>query len=311
MTGSASALLTVTGLSRLAAGQAHAVTRTQLADLGVSRFHVASQLSARRWQLVTPEVLVLHTGPLTPDTRLWAAVLAAPQPVAIGSWTGLALHGLHGWDRPGAHLVVRRGSRPPRLAGVVIHESRRPAPEDIEQRRGLPVHRVERCAIDAAAWQTSPRTAVGLLAAVVQQRLTTPERLWEQLDRVGKVRFHRLMRSSLADIRGGADALSEIDFGKLCREHGFPEPRRQARRQDARGRWRFLDAEWTLPGGRRLVVEIDGIGHMEATRWYDDLLRDAELGPSEDTVTIRLPAAAARIEPLRVVRILEQHLPRT
>ncbi|GAA3230493.1 hypothetical protein ACFP63_16465 [Oerskovia jenensis] len=311
MTGSSSALRTVSGLARLAARQAHAVTRKQLADLGVDRFHIGSQLSARRWQLVAPEVLVLYTGPLAPGTRLWVVALAAAEPVAIGSWTGLALHGLRGWDRPGIHVVVRRGSRPPRLAGVVVHESRRPAPEDIEHRRGLPVHRVERCAIDAAAWQTSPRTAVGLLAAVVQQRLTTPERLWEQLDRVGKVRFHRLMRASVADIRGGADALSEIDFGKLCREHGFPEPRRQVRRQDARGRWRFLDAEWDLPGGRRLVVEIDGIGHMEATRWYDDLLRGAELGPDEGTVTIRLPAAAARIEPLRVARILERYLRRT
>ncbi|QDW62245.1 hypothetical protein [Oerskovia sp. KBS0722] len=311
MSGSSSALLTVAGLAQLAARQAQVVTRTQLAELGVNRFHVASQLSARRWQLGAPEVLVLYSGPLSPDTRLWLGVLAATAPAAIGAWTGLALHGLRGWERPGMHLVVRRGSRPPRLAGFVVHESRRPAPEDIESRRGLPVHRVERCAIDAAAWQTSPRTAVGLLAAVVQQRLTTPERLWEQLDRVGKVRFHRLMRASIADIRGGADALSEIDFSALCDEHGFPSPHRQVRRQDARGLWRFLDAEWDLPGGRRLVVEIDGIGHMEATRWYDDLLRGAELGPDEGTVTIRLPAAAARIEPLRVVRILERYLQRT
>jgi hypothetical protein len=51
MTGSASALLTVSGLSRLAARQAQAVSRQQLADLGASRFHIASQLGARRWQL--------------------------------------------------------------------------------------------------------------------------------------------------------------------------------------------------------------------------------------------------------------------
>ncbi|WP_251152467.1 hypothetical protein [Cellulosimicrobium sp. Marseille-Q4280] len=296
------------GFSRLVAAQAHVATRTQLRALGITSRHVATQLAAHRWTAVSSDVVVLHNGPPTVETALWTAVLCAPDPVALGSWTGLARHGLVGWARPGIHVVVARGATVARRSGVVVHESRRPAPEDIVRVDGLPVHRVERCAVDAAAWQDSPRTAVGLLAAVVQQRLTTADRLGEQLDRVGKVRFHRLLRASLADVRGGADALSEIDLVRLCRAHGLPEPSRQVRRQDARGRTRFLDAEWRLRDGRRLVVEVDGVGHMEVGRWYDDLLRDAELGHDDRTTAIRLPAAALRIEPLRVVAILARHL---
>lgn len=257
---------------------------------------------------MSSDVVLLHNGPPEPRSELWIAVLGAPPPVAVGSWTALALHGLTGWSRPGVHVVVRRGARVVRRSGFVVHETRRPAPEDIVRLAGLPVHRVERCAIDAAAWQTSARTAVGLLAAVVQQRLTTPDLLAEQLERVGRVRFHRLMRAGVADIRGGADALSEIDLVRLCRASALPEPRQQVLRQDARGRRRYLDAEWRLRDGRRLVVEVDGIGHMEAARWYDDLLRDAELGQAAGTTTIRLPASALRTEPARVVAILARHL---
>lgn len=77
---------------------------------------------------------------------------------------------------------------------------------------------------------------------------------------------------------------------------------------DSRGRNRFLDALWILADGRRLRVEIDGIGHMDAARWYDDLLRDAELLSGDGEVSLRLPAAATRAEPDRVVAILKRHL---
>ncbi|AEG43174.1 hypothetical protein [Isoptericola variabilis] len=296
------------GLRRLAARQAGIATRAQLRSLGIASWHVEEHVRAHRWRKVSRDLVALHTGPLDDAATLWTAVLGAEPPVAIGAWTGLRLHGLQGWERPGTHVVVPRGAKPWRPRGVVVHESRRFAPEDVTVVGDLPVHRVERCAVDAAAWQRSARTAVGLLAAVVQQRLSTPERLWEQLERVGKVRFHRLMRLSLHDIAGGADALSEIDFARLCRARSLPEPRRQERRRDARGRLRFLDAEWTLPGGRRLHVEIDGVGHMEVGRWYDDLMRDAELLPDERTVRLRFPAMAVRAEPERVVDVLARYL---
>lgn len=128
------------------------------------------------------------------------------------------------------------------------------------------------------------------------------------LDTVGRVRHRKVMRLALADVVGGADSLAEIDFARLCRHGGLPEPHRQVVRTDARGRRRFLDVEWRLPGGRRCVVEIDGVGHLERDRWYDDLLRDAELGADTSIVRIRLPAMAARYEPARVLAVVRRHL---
>jgi len=47
---------------------------------------------------------------------------------------------------------------------------------------------------------------------------------------------------------------------------------------------------------------------LERERWYDDLLRAAELGADAATVRIRLPAMAARYEPERVLAVVGRHL---
>ena len=57
------------------------------------------------------------------------------------------------------------------------------------------------------------------------------------------------------------------------------------------------------------LSEIDGVGHLEPTRWYDDLMRDAELTRVEsDAIRFRLPGLALRAEPDRVVTILRSVL---
>lgn len=296
------------GLAALAGRQHRVVTRAQLAQVGVAPQHVAYHLRAMRWRALTGTVLVLHRGPLAPPARCWAAVLGAPAGSVLGAWTALELHGIQGWSRDQVHLVVPRGAYPDRHSWLTVHESRRLRDEHVVEVAGLRVHSVARAAVDAAAWQGSWRTAAGLMAAVVQQHLATPGDLFAMLDEVGRVRHRRTMRLAVADVVGGADSLAEIDFARLCRRAELPEPTRQAVRRDAQGRRRFLDVEWRLPGGRRFVVEIDGIGHMERDRWYDDLLRDAELGEEAGTVRVRLPAMAARREPERVLAVVRRHL---
>ncbi|MBO1753079.1 hypothetical protein J4G33_14800 [Actinotalea sp. BY-33] len=308
MSGAADALATVPGLQELAAAQAMIVSRDQLRDLGVTAHDIAHQVAAQRWQVLGREVVALHTGPVVGTSRLWAALLSCGPTSALASWTALELWGLQGWQRSAVHVVVPRGARPDVLPGVVLHESRRHRSDDVVVHRGLRAHPCARAAVDAAAWSRSPRTAVGLLAAVVQQRRATVAELHEALLTAGRVRYHLLRRRSLDDLAGGSQSLAEIDLVRLCRRGGLPEPRRQSRRRDSRGRWRYLDAEWDLSGGRRLLLEIDGIGHMEQERWYDDLLRTAELPVPDARALLRLPAAAARTDPDRVLAILRRHL---
>jgi hypothetical protein len=114
----------------------------------------------------------------------------------------------------------------------------------------------------------------------------------------------------VADLAGGSQALSEIDFIRFCRRRGLPAPIRQQVRVDSRGRRRYLDAWWRLPNGGQLWVEIDGMGHLDVSRWYDDLLRTAEIqaAPDGGDAPVRLPAAACRADPDRVEAILRSLL---
>lgn len=166
------------------------------------------------------------------------------------------------------------GAQAPPLGWVRLHESRRHSASDLIRPDARPAtHAVHRAAIDAAAWERSPRTAAGLLAATVQQRLTSPDALLGALDRAGRVRHRKLILATLRDIAGGSEALSEIDLLDLCRESGPPclDSRRRAR--------------------------------------TDDLMRDAELARHEsDAIRIRLPATALRTERTRVTAILRSVL---
>jgi hypothetical protein len=294
--------------------QAGVCSREQLAAVGINADRVDDHVNARRWTPLGPTVVVLHRGPLVSRARRFAALLHCGERAALSAWTALDEWGLAGWDRAATHVIVSRGCAPPlvptEIGPVQVHESRRHRPEDVAVHRGLRLHVPSRAAVDAGAWSTSHRSACGILAAVVQQGLTTPEHLLSTLDEVGKVSRLRLMRATVADLEGGSQALSEIDFVRFCRRRGLPDPKQQRVRRDSRGRRRYLDVEWRLANGRRLWVEIDGIGHMDVMRWYDDLLRAAEIqaAPDGEDAPVRLPAAACRADPDRVEAILRSLL---
>jgi hypothetical protein len=132
-----------------------------------------------------------------------------------------------------------------------------------------PVTSLERATIDAAAWSPDITTATRVVVAPIQQRFTTAARLREVLAAAGQVKFRPLLRSFIADLEGGAEALSEVAFIRWCRKHGFPKPKCGAR-VDSRGRRRYLDVEFRLPSGKVVRVEIDGGIHLNlATRWAD------------------------------------------
>ncbi|MEJ5915877.1 hypothetical protein [Pseudokineococcus sp. 1T1Z-3] len=212
------------------------------------------------------------------------------------------------WQRAGPLVVVPRHASRSCASWTRVRTTTRCDARDVTSRGGLPVHRVERAALDAAAWSSSPRTAGGLLAAVVAQRLTTAERLLAAAEADPPGRHRQEITALLSDIAGGSHSMAEVDLVALCRAASLPLPRRQGRRRDAAGRVRHLDAQWVRPDGSRLVAEVDGIGHMDPDRWYDDLLRAADVTADPRDTLLRPPARALRLEPARVTSLLRWHL---
>jgi len=259
-------------LRRLLADQAEVFRREQWYAVGGDRAALQTQLDARRWRALNDAVVVAHNGPLTRQQQLWAVVLGAQPPAALASLTAMELLGVRGFETTSVHVLVRRGARVLPLLGVAVdvHESRRFDTGDVVPRLP-PTTTLERAVVDAASWAPDIWTAFRIAVAPVQQRLTTGDRLLETLLAQGRIRFLRPLQSFLADVSGGAQALSEVAFVRWCRRHGFPKPRLQVR-TDVRGRRRYLDAWFQRPDGSTLWVEIDGGVHLSlATRWEDQL----------------------------------------
>src|SRR4051794_29036967 len=281
----------------LAARQDAVATRRQLLTTTVTDAQIDRCLSVARWRQLGGSVVVLHNGPLTRRQQMAAAVLAGASPCALAARTAAEAAGLMGWSEPTVEILVPRGAKFPELQDirVRVHESRRFDAEDIAGGAWPPRVRIERALIDAASWTQRPRSACGILAAGVQQRLTTAGRLLEEIDKAGAIRAHRILRSALLDIDGGAQAVSEMDFLKFCRRHRLPTPSLQTIRHDRNGRRRYLDATLIGPTGRVVRVEIDGALHLLVRTYWDDMSRGNELS-IDGEMHLRFPSAAIHLD---------------
>jgi hypothetical protein len=262
------------------------------------------RLATGRWRRVSPGVLVAQSGPLTEEQRLWIAVLAAGHGAVLAGLTAARLDGLAGFEDRATHVLIPAFRQVRQaLPGVVVHRSALLGPADVHPARRPPRTRLGRSLIDAAAWAATDRRAQAVLAAGVQQRLVRAGDLVSVVERCQRVPRRALMRATLADVEGGAEALSELDFCDLVRRFGLPEPDRQFVRLDEQGR-RWLDAVWEWV---RLVAEIDGRWHMDARAWWADMQRDNELTIDGYRV-LRFPAFVVRDSPEAVARQIARAL---
>jgi hypothetical protein len=137
--------------------------------------------------------------------------------------------------------------------------------------------------------------------------VVTVPALHAALDRWPKLRHHRALRLALHDIGQGAQALSEIDFVRLCRRYRLPPPEHQAVRVEPGGRRRYLDAEWLRRDGSPLAVEVDGAIHLRVRKWISDQLRQNEVVIG-GTPVLRFPSMVVRCAPELVADQLRRGL---
>lgn len=126
----------------------------------------------------------------------------------------------------------------------------------------------------------------------VQQRITTPEALATAFSAVRRHRRRGLIRQVLSDLAKGAQSIGELEFARLCRDYGLPEPDRQTLRRGRNGVY-HVDSAWTPYGA---VVEIEGLHHLEAEQAMADASRQNELTIGNDRV-LRIPVIGLRLTP--------------
>ncbi len=250
-------------------------------------------------------------GRLDRDQQIWVAVLAAGPGAVLGGATALTAAGVRGLRSDPLEVVIpadRRASStlsclPRDMARVRIRRTTILPAEHLQIGRP-PRTTVARSAIDAAAWARTDDEARTVLAATCQQRLVLPAAIEQVLTLRPRIRRRGLIRTTVADIAGGAEALSEIDLLALCRRYGLPLPDLQERRRDAAGRHRFLDAYWRE---WHVHVEVDGAHHMDVRHWADDMRRQNEIWIAGDMI-LRFPAWVIRARPAEVAEQLRRAL---
>jgi hypothetical protein len=244
-------------------------------------------------------VIALGSGRLVREQVLSVAALHVGAKGCLAAGTALEVHGFTGLgtsDTSVVHVVHPRASSVPPLDGLRVHESRRLRPEDIERRRSLPVTSAARSAIDRASWQPHPRFAFAMVAAAVQQRLTRPDLLAIELRRAGRIRHAHHLRLALADVTGGRSGARRAGSHSTVPTAPSPAAGATAIRTDRHGRRRYLDAEWELPQGRTVVLEVDGSHHMAAEHWTADMRRDRRLVlDSPGSVVLRCASSEVRL----------------
>ncbi|MFI9525692.1 endonuclease domain-containing protein [Micromonospora rosaria] len=271
-------------------------------------------LATRRWHPVCHGILRVgaEDTPYQREQGWWVAVLTAGEGALLAGLAAARAGGLRGgWAPDVVDVLVPHRRRatglarrlPPGLPGVRVRRTRILPAEDLQ--RGHPDRTgMARSLVDAAQWARTDEQAQEILAAGCQQRRVTTAELAAVLDRLPRARRRPLIRQTLADVAGGAEALSEINLVRLCRRHGLPAPQGQQRRRDATGRLRFLDAYWPR---WRLHVEVDGAHHMDVRRWAADLRRQNQVWIEGDRI-LRFTAFDVRHRPAEVVAQLRAAL---
>ena len=228
-------LARVAGLVEVQAG---VLARRQLREAGWSDRQIAHEVDFERWQRPTPGVLVVNTGALTDVQRQWIGVLHAGSGAVLSHLTAARSAGLT-WIGDGViHVLTAKGDLVEPLNGYFFHQTRRPYERWVKPVTGPPRLPFEHSALLAAERDHHVRRAIGLLAACVQQGLTTAPRLGLTIPAIRKLRHGRTFKLVLTDIGGGAHSFAEINMGRLCKEAGLVPPTRQVVRLDKQGRRR-------------------------------------------------------------------------
>ena len=275
--------------ARVAAEHGGVAHRADLSREGVTRADLRTEIRAGRWWLAGRQTVLLVGAELVGESRWWSAVWESGPGAVLDGVSALAAAGLRKFDEDTVHVSVPSANRVHRAAGVTVH---RPNAVGPVVHASVPRVRPELACLRAAAWARTDRTAALLISMSVQQRIVDRERLIATWAGIRYTSRRTLLDQVVRDVCDGAESLGELDFGALCASYGLPRPDRQIRRLRPNG-VAYVDAGWESVG---LLVEIDGVHHVDHDAVLDDAVRQNDLVLGAERV-LRIPLLGLRTDP--------------
>jgi hypothetical protein len=269
----------------LADEQGGCVSRSQLADIGLTDDQARQAVAAERWA-VSGFPGVYLASPASEDylTVCWAALLYAGTGAVLSHATASWWWRLRDEPPDDVHVTVPVSRRVRPQAGLKVHyalhleETRHPT-------LSPPRTRIEDTILDLADVPRSRAAEViDLVLRACQRRLTTSDRLAERLGVRLKIRHRQLLTDVLAEVADGVQSALERRYARdVERAHGLPRGLRN-RTEGRTGRHRYRDVRYDPYS---TVVELDGATYHPEELRESDQLRDNELVVEEGARTVR------------------------
>ena len=276
-------------LRRLASLQAGVLRSSQLAEHGYNAREIDARLRAGVWRRVSSRVVALQPDAPARAGLLWAASLHHHR-VGLTGAAALEVEGLPAPRDGRIQLLGPRGTRQLPFDACRIFTTDAPPFADVPGPMRTPIALSVAYAMGSAL---SVRQAAFHCTWAVQRRLTSLDAIRQAIEHAPTSPTMAAARRVLEQVDPGVHSIHEFDFAKACRRRGLPSPARQVPRTDSEGRPRYTDVEFTMPHGT-VVVEIDGIQHIEPEQWFDDSWRANEV-TAQDATVLRIPGPALRL----------------
>ncbi len=257
-------------LARLSESQYGAFSRRQALQAGFTPDMIDGRLANRYWIRMYRGVYRLAGVPISNETLVMAAVLAAGRTACASHLTaGALLWKLDGLSAPGIELSVG-DRRDLAIDGVVVHRPRTLFTTDRTKIGPIPVTTPSRTIIDVASL-VDERTLEVALDDALRRRLIRRRSL---ANRIGATPPHGRkgigsLRRLLSERSGPVtESALETKFIQLVRDAGLPRPQLQ---YEVRGRDGSFVArvDFAYPEAK-LAVEIDGYAFHEGRKQWDN-----------------------------------------
>lgn len=240
-------------------------------ELGITR----DQLGGGRYARLFRDVYVAAELAADPAVRRRGALLLAPHS-ALSHVTAAAQRG---WPLPTAlergpvHVGVEFGAQAPRARGLIVHELRL-QPGDIVEEGGLRITSPERTITDLSAWMCLA-DLVAMIDYALRVGHVTRDSLRREVDADRAHRGVRMLRKAVELTDARSESPRESRLRVIVVMVGLPTPEVNVDIHGPDGRWLCRGDlpyfEW------KLLLEYDGVGHLQDTARQRDLRKRNDL----------------------------------